>query len=61
MSTSKEYDGQILEATAWKMAKHYIPPIGALEDMDDDKAIGVPLYEETANTANIEPRARLFY
>jgi hypothetical protein len=56
-----EYDGQILEATARKMAKHYVPPIGALEDMDDDKATGVTLYEETANTANIEPRARIFY
>ena len=29
--------------------------------MDADKATGVTLYEETANIANIEPRARIFY
>jgi hypothetical protein len=56
-----EYDGQILEATARKMAKHYVPPIGALEDMDADKATGVTLYEEVANIANIQPRARILY
>ena len=56
-----EYNGQILEATASKMAKHYIPPIGLLQDIDADKATGVTLYEKTANIANIEPRARIFY
>jgi hypothetical protein len=57
----KDFGGKILENTAEKVARHYMPPIGAAEVMDADQSMQVTEYEEVANISSIEPHARIFY
>jgi len=58
----EEYNGRIVERAAQKMVEGYVPPLAVIaDDVDYDKATLITGYEETANIANIEPRARIFY
>jgi hypothetical protein len=57
----KDFGGKILENTAQKVARHYIPPIGAAETIDADQSMQFIEYEEVANISNIEPHAKIFY
>jgi hypothetical protein len=57
----KDFGGKILENTAEKVARHYMPPIGVAEVMDADQIMQVTEYEEVANISSIEPHARIFY
>jgi hypothetical protein len=53
--------GKILENTAAKVAHYYVPPIGTIQAIDTDQIMAITQYEETANIANIQPRAQIFY
>ncbi len=57
----KDFGGTILENTAQKVARHYMPPIGAAESIDADQSVAIMWYEEVANISNIEPHAKIFY
>jgi hypothetical protein len=57
----KDFDGQILENTAQKVAHYYVPPIAEVQTIDAKQAVTVTLSEETANISNIRPHARIFY
>jgi hypothetical protein len=52
---------KIVDSSARKVIKGYMPPIAVVEDMDLDQAIGVIQAEEIANLSNIHPSGRLFY
>ena len=57
----KDFDGKILENTAEKVAHYYVPPIARVETIDVNQSMVITGYEETANIAAIQPRARIFY
>ena len=53
---------KIVDSSARKVIKGYIPPIAIVEDTSDhDAIIDVIQYEEIANLSNIQPQARFFY
>jgi hypothetical protein len=56
----KDFDGKILEATAKKVAHHYVPPIALVENIDFDQSVVVTQYEQTADLGNIQPYIRVF-
>jgi len=51
----------ILENSAQKVARHYVPPITLIDDDKRIDNIDITVYEETANIGNIEPVAQIFY
>jgi hypothetical protein len=57
----KDYDGKIVELAAQKVVEKYIPPIASVETIDQDQTVTIIGYEQIADVANIEPRARIFY
>lgn len=57
----KEFDDKILEETAEKLARDYVPPISKAESIDTNQSMMVVVYETIANTRNIQPNARIFY
>jgi hypothetical protein len=62
VNVKNDYDGKIVENAARKMVNGYVPPIALVEDdVDFDKATMITGYEESANIADIEPHARIFY
>lgn len=56
-----DYGGKILENAARKMVDMYIPPIALVENIDSDEAVNFTKLEEIADTADIQPAARIFY
>jgi hypothetical protein len=58
-----DFGGKILENTARKVARYYVPPIAAVEDIDVNQAMLVTQYEETANisSSGIKPHSTIFY
>lgn len=56
-----DFGGTILENTARKVARYYVPPIAAAEDIDVNQAMAITQYEETANISSIKPHTRIFY
>jgi hypothetical protein len=61
IDVEKDFDGKILELTAQKVAHYYVPPIARLETIDVDQSMTITQYKETANIANIQPHASIFY
>lgn len=61
VNIKNDYGGKILENSAQKALKPYIPPIARVEDVDYDKSITISLYEETANIADLKEHMRIFY
>jgi hypothetical protein len=57
----KDYGGKILDNAARKMVDMYIPPIALVENIDSDQAVNFTKLEEIADTADIQPAARIFY
>lgn len=57
----KEFGGKIMENSAQKITKYYIPPIGAYEDLDSNQMMQIVVYEETANISYIKPQSRILY
>lgn len=58
----KDFDGKILENTAQKIIRSYVPPLATVETaIDFDQAMVITQYEETANLSSIQPLARIFY
>ena len=56
-----DFGGQILENTAQKVARYYLPPFTEVEKIDVDHIITITQYEETANIAHIQPHAKIYY
>ncbi len=57
----KDFGGSILERTAEKVSHYYVPPIANVQPIDADQSMAITQYEETADIANIPPRAQIFY
>lgn len=57
----KDFSGRILENTADRVAHYYVPPIATIESADVEQMMSIAQYEQTADIANIQPRARIFY
>ena len=58
---NSELGKKIVESSAQKVIKGYVPPIVALGDMEFDQIAGIVPAEETANLINIQPHSRIFY
>jgi hypothetical protein len=62
IDVKKDFGGKILENAARKVSRHYVPPIAVVDQsIDFDRSIVITQYEETANIADVEPVARIFY
>ena len=57
----RAFDGRILETTARKVARYYVPPIAAVEDLDVDQAMRITTYEEIANISYLRPHLTIYY
>lgn len=57
----KDPDKKIVEATAQKVARYYVPPIAKLQNLDANDAMVMTGYEEVADLAGIPPQSRIFY
>ena len=58
---NKDFGGSILERTAERVSHYYVPPIAQMQSVDADQSMAIIQYEETADIANIQPRAQIFY
>jgi hypothetical protein len=62
IDTKKDPGKTILENSAQKVARYYVPPIAMVDkSIDAEKAAAIAWREESANLSNIEPVARIFY
>ena len=56
-----EFGEKIVTNTAQKIITHYAPPIAEIENLNSDQIMQTIQYEETADIATFQPRARIFY
>ncbi len=56
-----DFGGKILENTARKMLRPYIPPYARVESFDFERGATITQYEETANISGIKPHSTIFY
>jgi hypothetical protein len=54
---------QIVDATAQKVARYYVPPAMKLPqaDVNANDAMAITGYEEAANLGRLQPKSRIFY
>jgi hypothetical protein len=58
---NSELSKKIVESSAEKVIKGYVPPIVVTGDMDFDQITAIIPSEEIANLNNIQPHSRIFY
>lgn len=56
-----ELGKQIVESSAQKVIKGYVPPIVVVGDVNFDQITDVIPYEEAANLGHIQPHSSIFY
>ena len=61
INVEKDFDGKILENTAQKLVKHYIPPYANVEPIDANEIVFITGWEETANISDIQPHVSIFH
>ncbi len=61
VDTTKDHGALISKEAARKLVEGYVPPIASLQPMNSDQGLAVTLYEVTANTGSIQPRASILY
>jgi hypothetical protein len=51
VNIEKDFDGRIVNATAEKVARYYVPPISKIQNVDANEAMAITSYEEIADIA----------
>jgi hypothetical protein len=61
VNIEKDFDGRIVNATAERVARYYMPPISKIQNVDANEAMAITSYEEIADIAALQPQSRIFY
>jgi hypothetical protein len=61
IDTNKGPGKAIIEESAQRVARHYLPPIATVEDANADQLVDFTFYEVVADLANVQPRGRIYY
>jgi hypothetical protein len=61
VDVKKDFQGQILEESAQRIAKNYLPPVSRVYKFSFNQLVTITSYEVTANIASIEPVASIYY
>jgi hypothetical protein len=57
----QDFNGKILQNTAQKVARYYAPPFAMVASIDENQAMAITQYEETANISYIKSQAQIYY
>ena len=61
IDTNKGPGKAIIEESAQKVARHYLPPIATIENANADQLVDFTFYEVVADLGNPQPRGRIYY
>lgn len=61
VDVDRDFSGKISKDAARKLKDGYMPPINLVEEIDFDHALLVAMYEEIANTSDIQPQTTISY